>query len=198
MIAKRIFDVFFSLLGILFILPFLIIISLIVMLDSKGGVIYRQTRVGRNNSEFKLLKFRTMMKDADKGGLLTIGEHDNRITRSGYWLRKYKIDEIPQLFNVLKGDMSFVGPRPEVCKYVELYDQTQQRILSVKPGLTDWASIAYIDENQILAAADNPEIYYIKHIIPQKIALNLRYIDHHNIWVDIWIILLTIKSILHK
>lgn len=168
------------------------------MLDSKGGVIYRQTRVGRNNSEFKLLKFRTMMKDADKGGLLTIGEHDNRITRSGYWLRKYKIDEIPQLFNVLKGDMSFVGPRPEVCKYVELYDQTQKRILSVKPGLTDWASIAYIDENQILAAADNPEIYYIKHIIPQKIALNLRYIDHHNIWVDIRIILLTIKSILHK
>lgn len=198
MIAKRIFDVFFSLLGILFILPLLIIISLIVMLDSKGGVIYRQTRVGRNNSEFKLLKFRTMMKDADKGGLLTIGEHDNRITRSGYWLRKYKIDEIPQLFNVLKGDMSFVGPRPEVSKYVELYDQTQQRILSVKPGLTDWASIAYIDENQILAAADNPEIYYIKHIIPQKIALNLRYIDHHNIWVDIRIILLTIKSILHK
>lgn len=198
MIAKRIFDVFFSLLGILIILPFLIIISIIIMLDSKGGVIYSQTRVGRSKSNFKLLKFRTMRQQSDHGSLLTIGDHDGRITKIGYWLRKYKIDELPQLFNVLKGDMSFVGPRPEVSKYVELYDLTQQRILSVKPGLTDWASIQYIDENQLLAAAENPEIYYIKNIIPRKITENLRYIDNHTLWTDMKIILLTIKAIVYR
>jgi lipopolysaccharide/colanic/teichoic acid biosynthesis glycosyltransferase len=198
MISKRIFDVFFSIIGILFILPLLIIISIVVFLDSKGTIIYTQTRVGRNNLKFKLFKFRTMQTDADQGSLLTIGNHDSRITRSGHWLRKYKLDELPQLFNILRGDMSFVGPRPEVSKYVELYDQVQLRILTVKPGLTDWASIDYIDENQLLAAAKNPEAYYIKYIIPLKIAHNLRYIDHNNLWIDLKIILLTIKSLLNK
>lgn len=139
-----------------------------------------------------------MRQKSDHGSLLTIGDHDDRITKIGYWLRKYKIDELPQLFNVLKGDMSFVGPRPEVSKYVELYDLMQQRILSVKPGLTDWASIQYIDENQLLAAAENPEIYYIKNIIPRKITENLRYIDNHTLWTDIKIILLTIKAIVYR
>lgn len=198
MIAKRIFDVFFSFTGIVFILPLLILLAIIVLLDSKGGFIYRQTRVGRNNSEFKLFKFRTMRTGSDKASLLTIGDHDCRITRSGHWLRKYKLDELPQLFNILKGDMSFVGPRPEVSKYVALYDQVQLRILTVKPGLTDWASIDYIDESQLLASAKNPEAYYIEHIIPLKIAHNLRYIDHNNLWIDLKIILLTIKSILNK
>ena len=139
-----------------------------------------------------------MRQKSDHGSLLTIGDHDGRITKIGYWLRKYKIDELPQLFNVLKGDMSFVGPRPEVSKYVELYDLMQQRILSVKPGLTDWASIQFIDENQLLAAAENPEIYYIKNIIPRKITENLRYIDNHTLWTDIKIILLTIKAIVYR
>jgi lipopolysaccharide/colanic/teichoic acid biosynthesis glycosyltransferase len=198
MIAKRIFDILMSFVGIIAISPLLIIISCIILLDSKGGVIYRQTRVGRNKVNFELIKFRTMRVEADKGSLLTIGDHDSRITRSGYWIRKYKLDELPQLFNILKGDMSFVGPRPEVCKYVELYDLMQQRILSVKPGLTDWASIEFIDENQLLAKAKNPEIYYIKHIIPYKIAYNLRYIDHHNLWIDVKIMFLTVKCILHR
>lgn len=198
MVAKRIFDILMSFLGIIAISPLLIIISCIILLDSKGGIIYSQTRVGRNKVNFKLLKFRTMRVEADKGSLLTIGDHDSRITRSGYWIRKYKLDELPQLFNILKGDMSFVGPRPEVCKYVELYDLMQQRILSVKPGLTDWASIEFIDENQLLANAKNPENYYIKHIIPNKIAYNLRYIDHHNLWIDVKIMLLTVRCILHR
>ena len=198
MIAKRIFDVFFSIMGIIAILPVMIIIALVILLDSKGGVIYKQARVGRNNSIFNLFKFRTMNLDADKGSLLTIGDYDHRITRSGHFLRKYKLDELPQLFNILKGDMSFVGPRPEVAKYVALYDQIQLRILTVKPGLTDWASIEYIDESQLLAQAPNPEAFYIEHIIPLKIAQNLKYIEHNNLWIDFKIILLTIKSIIFK
>lgn len=198
MIAKRIFDVFFSLFGIIVILPLLIIIAVIILFDSKGGVFYKQVRVGRNNTPINLLKFRSMKIGADKGSLLTIGDQDDRITRFGYFLRKYKLDELPQLFNILKGDMSFVGPRPEVSKYVALYDQVQLRILTVKPGLTDWASIDYINESQLLAKAQNPEAFYIEHIIPLKIAQNLRYIDHNNLWIDLKIILLTIKSILSK
>jgi len=139
-----------------------------------------------------------MCTNADKQGLLTVGDHDSRITRAGYWLRKYKIDELPQLFNILKGDMSFVGPRPEVSKYVELYDATQQRVLSVRPGITDWASIEYIDENELLASASDPETYYKTNIIPRKITQNLRYIDHKNLWIDMKIILLTLKCIILK
>jgi lipopolysaccharide/colanic/teichoic acid biosynthesis glycosyltransferase len=198
MVTKRIFDVFLSILGIIFILPLLIIIAIIIVLDSKGGFIYKQVRVGKNNTHFNLFKFRTMKIGADKGCLLTIGDQDSRITRFGFFLRKYKLDELPQLFNILIGDMSFVGPRPEVSKYVALYNQVQLRILTVKPGLTDWASIDYIDESQMLARAKNPEAFYIEHIIPQKIAQNLKYIEHNNLWIDLKIILLTIRSILSK
>ncbi|WP_395626565.1 sugar transferase [Daejeonella sp.] len=198
MVAKRIFDVFFSVLGIIFIFPLLVIIAVIILLDSKGWFIYKQVRVGLNSTQFNLFKFRTMKIGADKGSLLTIGNQDERITRFGNFLRKYKLDELPQLFNILIGDMSFVGPRPEVSKYVALYNQVQLRILTVKPGLTDWASIDYIDEAQLLARAKNPEAFYVEYIIPQKIAQNLRYIEHNNLWIDLKIILLTIKSILSK
>ncbi len=196
--VKRAFDILFSLIGIIIILPLLIIISLMILLDSKGGIIYKQARVGRNNISFNLLKLRTMSKGADKGSLLTIGNHDVRITKTGIWLRKYKLDELPQLFNILKGDMSFVGPRPEVSKYVALYNKQQRRVLTVKPGLTDYASVEYMDENQILASVNNPEQYYIEHIIPHKISFNLKYIDENNLWIDIKIILLTIKNIIVK
>lgn len=198
MLAKRIFDLIFSSLGLLMVMPLFAIISVLIVLDSKGGVFYKQTRVGRNKVNFKLLKFRTMAEKVGNNSLLTIGDRDNRITKIGYWLRKYKLDELPQLINILKGDMSFVGPRPEVCKYVDLYNANQQRVLSVKPGLTDWASIKFINEGELLAKAENPEMYYINHIIPDKILHNLRYIDHHNLWIDIKIMLLTARSILLK
>ncbi len=196
MYVKRAFDFLFSLIGIVILLPVFLVVSLLIVLDSKGAVFYKQIRVGRNKIEFKLLKFRTMFCNADKLGLLTVGNHDARVTRVGYWLRKYKIDELPQLFNVLKGDMSFVGPRPEVNKYVQLYNAQQQRVLTVKPGITDWASIAFSDENELLAKAEDPENYYIKEIIPSKIIQNLRYINKHDLWIDLTIIFLTLKKII--
>lgn len=196
--AKRIFDILLSILGISVLIPLFLIISCLILFDSRGGIFYKQLRIGRNKKPFNLLKFRTMRINSDKDSLLTIGDHDSRITRIGHYLRKYKLDELPQLFNILKGDMSFVGPRPEVSKYVDLYDEMQLRVLSVKPGLTDWASIDYIDESQVLANVNNPESFYIENIIPSKIAHNLRYIDHNNLWIDIKIIALTIKRILSK
>lgn len=196
--TKRIFDFTVSLIGIILLMPLFLIISLVILMDSKGGIFYTQTRVGQNKVDFNLLKFRTMCCGAESSGLLTIGDHDKRITRIGFWLRKYKIDELPQLFNILKGDMSFVGPRPEVSKYVDHYDLIQQRVLSVKPGITDWASIQFVNESELLASSKNPEVFYIKNIIPYKIMENLKYIDHNNLWIDIKIILLTIKSIVLK
>jgi len=194
--GKRTFDVVFSLLGILLLIPVFLIVIVLLKLDSNGSIIYKQVRVGLNLNNFELYKFRTMYKDADKKGLLTVGNHDYRITRIGYWLRKYKIDELPQLFNILKGEMSFVGPRPEVLKYVELYDAVQKRVLTVKPGITDWASIRFIDENQLLENSDDPENYYINTIIPSKVKENLKYIDHNNLWIDLKIISSTLKSII--
>ncbi|WP_040300140.1 sugar transferase [Arcticibacter svalbardensis] len=196
MSSKRVFDVLFSLLGIMLLIPLFVLVSICIMIDSKGGVLYRQTRIGRNNAAFSLLKFRTMRIGADQAGELTIGLRDSRITPFGYFLRKYKIDELPQLFNILIGEMSFVGPRPEVSKYVNLYDVQQQRVLSVKPGITDWASITYINENQLLATSANPETFYIEQVIPDKIKQNLKYVDHHNFWIDMKIILLTLKNIM--
>lgn len=194
--AKRIFDVVFSLLGIIFLLPVFLIVVVILKLDSKGPIIYKQVRVGLNLNNFELFKFRTMYKDSDKKGLLTVGNHDHRITKIGYWLRKYKIDELPQLFNILNGEMSFVGPRPEVLKYVQLYNAVQKRVLTVKPGITDWASIRFINENQLLENSDDPENYYINTIIPTKVSENLKYIDHNNLWIDLKIISSTLKSII--
>jgi len=187
-----------SLTGILIFLPIFIIISVLIVLDSRGGVFYGQHRVGKNKRSFILYKFRTMLTGSDKQGLLTVGDNDKRVTRSGRWLRKYKLDELPQLFNILKGDMSFVGPRPEVSKYVDLYNERQKKILSVKPGITDWASIKYMDENEMLANVPDPEDYYIRYIMPSKAEINLKYVAEHNFWTDIKIIFLTIRNVFFK
>jgi lipopolysaccharide/colanic/teichoic acid biosynthesis glycosyltransferase len=195
---KRSFDILFSFLGLIVLSPVLLVIGMLIALDSKGGIFYKQQRVGLNGKLFGLLKFRTMRSGADKQGLLTIGSNDNRITTSGLWLRKYKLDELPQLINILKGDMSFVGPRPEVPKYVLHYTLDQRRVLTVKPGLTDPASLAYLNENDLLAKATNPEQYYILHIMPAKLELNLNYIGQQNIAKDISIILRTIGRIIRK
>lgn len=193
---KRTFDILFSLFGIILLSPFLLMIAVIIVLDSKGGIFYLQQRVGKNNSDFLIYKFRTMSSGSDKAGLLTVGAKDTRITRVGYYLRKYKLDELPQLFNVLKGDMSLVGPRPEVRKYVNLYTAAQLKVLDVKPGITDYASIAYSNESELLAAATDPEKFYIETVFPAKLELNLKYIAEKGIWKDIRIILLTLKKII--
>jgi lipopolysaccharide/colanic/teichoic acid biosynthesis glycosyltransferase len=193
---KRAFDIFFSFIGLLILLPFFLIISLLIILDSRGSIFYKQVRVGKNDTDFYLLKFRSMRSDADKKGLLTVGGRDPRITRMGYYLRKYKIDELPQLLNVLKGDMSLVGPRPEVRKYVSLYNIEQKKVLSVLPGITDYASIEYSNENEILGKAENPEQVYIDEIMPAKLNLNLKYIAEKSLATDFKIIFRTFIKII--
>ncbi|MGE0561438.1 MAG: sugar transferase [Flavobacteriales bacterium] len=192
---KRFFDIIFSLIGLLFLLPFFILIGLIIVIDSKGGVFYQQNRVGKNSKDFGLFKFRTMKPDSDKKGLLTVGGRDPRITAIGYHLRKYKLDELPQLINVLIGDMSLVGPRPEVRKYVDLYDKEQLQVLQVKPGITDYASIEYFNENELLGKSSNPEETYIKEVMPEKLRINLKYIEEYSIFTDFKIIFKTIGKI---
>jgi lipopolysaccharide/colanic/teichoic acid biosynthesis glycosyltransferase len=193
---KRLFDIFFSLVGLLILLPFFLIIALLISIDSRGGVFYRQIRVGKNEKDFKLLKFRSMKTNADKAGLLTVGGKDSRITRIGYFIRKYKIDELPQLINVLMGDMSLVGPRPEVRKYTSLYTTEQKKVLSVKPGITDYASIEYSNENELLGKATNPEQTYIEEIMPAKLKLNIQYINDQSIATDFKIIFRTFFKII--
>ncbi len=195
---KRLFDIVFSLFGIIILFPFFLIISILILLDSRGGIFYLQTRVGMNNKDFKLFKFRTMKTDSDKKGLLTVGEKDSRITQTGLWLRKYKLDELPQLFNVLIGNMSLVGPRPEVRKYVELYTAEQKKVLSVKPGITDNASIEYADENKLLSEQAEPEKFYIHEVMPAKLKINLHYIANRSLAEDFKIILRTFFRILKK
>ena len=158
---------------------------------------YKQLRVGRGETDFYVYKFRSMRIGADKQGLITVGGRDPRITRIGYFIRKYKLDELPQLFNVLKGDMSLVGPRPEVCKYVELYTEEQRRVLSVRPGITDYASIEYVDENAILGQAEDADKAYVEQILPDKICYNMKYIEHRSVKEYFKIIFLTIWSIVH-
>lgn len=192
---KRLFDLFFTVIGLVILLPFFVLIAIWVKLDSPGDVFYRQIRIGKNQKPFKLLKFRSMGIGADKQGLLTVGMKDNRITKSGYYLRKYKLDELPQLINVLVGDMSLVGPRPEVEKYVKLYNSEQLQVLTVRPGITDLASIKYRNENDVLAAYDDPEAAYIQAVMPDKLKLNLDYIQRRSIMLDLRIILTTILPI---
>jgi lipopolysaccharide/colanic/teichoic acid biosynthesis glycosyltransferase len=177
----RIFDVVLVIVGLLVLAPILICIAIIIKLTSSGSIFYKQVRVGKGGKDFKLFKFRSMRPNADKAGLLTIGGKDNRITPIGYFLRKYKLDELPQLINVLKGEMSLVGPRPEVRKYVELYNSRQKEVLSVLPGITDYASIVFRNENELLAQAGDPEAFYISQVMPKKIELNFAYIRHRNI-----------------
>lgn len=193
--AKRLFDIIFSLAGIVLLLPFFLLISLVIALSSRGGVFYVQKRVGKDGKDFSLFKFRTMYTGADSKGLLTVGAKDSRVTRAGYFLRKYKLDELPQLFNVLFGSMSLVGPRPEVRKYVELYNDEQKKVLSVKPGITDYASIEYSNENEILALSSTPEQTYISEIMPRKLDLNLKYIREKGVLTDLKIIFRTITKI---
>jgi lipopolysaccharide/colanic/teichoic acid biosynthesis glycosyltransferase len=192
---KRTFDVIASGCGIILLSPVLIGLWLMVILDSRGGGFYRQVRVGRNGVDFRLWKFRSMRTGADKKGLLTVGGRDARITRVGYYLRKYKLDELPQLFNVFSGDMSLVGPRPEVRRYVDMYTPEQFTVLSVRPGITDYASIEYSKENDLLAASSDPEKTYIEEIMPAKLALNHKYIREQGLLTDVKIILKTFLKI---
>ncbi len=192
----RIFDIVISFFGLVVLSPVLIIVALIIVIDDPGPVFYRQLRVGRYGRDFRIFKFRSMRVNADKAGLITVGDRDPRVTRAGYYIRKYKIDELPQLLNVLIGDMSLVGPRPEVRRYVDLYTDEQRRVLSVRPGITDYASIEYVDENRLLAASDDPDSTYIDEIMPAKIALNMRYINHPTLGEYLRILFLTIKAIL--
>lgn len=177
----RILDVFFSIAGLVLLSPILFIISVIILIESKGGIFYLQERIGKNGIPFKLFKFRSMAAGSDSKGLLTVGMNDARITKSGQFIRKYKMDELPQLINVLNGKMSLVGPRPEVKFFVDLYTETQQKVLSVKPGMTDLASIEFSNENELLENQENPEEYYIREIMPKKIELNMLYIENPNL-----------------
>ena len=191
----RFFDILFSLLGLLLLSPLFVILGLAICLESKGGAFYIQERIGLNGKPFGLYKFRSMRIGSDSEGLLTIGERDNRITRIGYFMRKTKMDELPQLLNVLKGDMSLVGPRPEVRKYTDLYTEEQRRVLSVRPGITDYASIEYVHENELLSQAEDPERMYIEKVMPDKIKLNMKYLDHYTVGEYFKIIFLTLISL---
>jgi lipopolysaccharide/colanic/teichoic acid biosynthesis glycosyltransferase len=193
---KRLFDMVFSLALIIVLLPVGIVVSIWIVLDDFGSPFFVQQRVGLGGKNFGLLKFRSMRKNAESKGQLTVGMKDNRITRSGYFIRKYKIDELPQLVNVFLGEMSVVGPRPEVPKYVSLYNEEQQNVLSIKPGITDFASIEYVRENELLSASSDPEKTYIEEIMPAKLELNLKYLREQSFLTDMKIILQTIKAIL--
>lgn len=193
--SKRIFDIVISFAGLLILFPFILIIALLIKIDSKGPVFFKQVRVTKDAREFKIFKYRTMRVGSDKYSQITVGK-DNRITKVGAFLRKYKLDEIPQLINVLIGDMSLVGPRPEVPKYVALYTDEQKEILKVRAGITDYASIEFSDENDLLASEEELEKAYIEKIMPKKIELNKKYLSEISILTDIKIILLTIKKIL--
>lgn len=188
---KRLFDIVFSSVLILLISPLFLLVALWISVDSSGGVIYKQKRVGLLGKEFSILKFRTMRPDDGRQLQITVGSRDARITRAGYWLRRYKMDELPQLFNVLIGDMSVVGPRPEVPKYVAMYNESQRVVLSVKPGITDMASLQYFEESDLIAKSDQPEKTYIEIIMPEKLRLNMEYIKGASFVTDLKIIVKT-------
>ena len=193
--AKRLFDIVSSGIGLLCLAPVFVVMAIWIKLDSRGPVFYRQTRVGRYGRDFRIFKFRSMRVGSDKGRQITVGERDPRITRSGYFIRRYKIDELPQLINVFLGDMSVVGPRPEVRKYVDLYSEEQRKVFQVRPGITDLASIKYLNENELLSQVDAPDTYYIDVIMPDKLAINLEYIRHQSFMGDIKIIFNTLFKI---
>ncbi|MFZ1693987.1 MAG: sugar transferase [Flavobacteriales bacterium] len=188
---KRGFDILAALLALAVLSPLLLIIALLVALGSPGGAFFRQVRVGKGGREFRLLKFRTMRPGSEAQGQITVGGRDPRITRIGYFLRKTKLDELPQLLNIMRGDMSIVGPRPEVPRYVAMYSPEQRQVLSVRPGLTSLASIAYIDENEVLGRANDPERAYVEEVMPAKLALDLRYVREQGLGMDLRIIMRT-------
>lgn len=195
---KRFFDVIASGLGLIVLSPLFLILAIWIKLDSKGPVFYRQVRVGRYNKDFRIFKFRSMRVGADKGSLVTIGGRDPRVTRSGYWIRKFKLDELPQLINVFIGDMSLVGPRPEVRHYANYWSQEQMHVLDVRPGITDPASIKFRNENELMEKADNPEKYYIEVIMQDKMKLYLEYVEKHSFFYDIALIFKTFWVIVRE
>jgi lipopolysaccharide/colanic/teichoic acid biosynthesis glycosyltransferase len=189
---KRLFDILFSGFVIICFLPIGGILAVLILIESKGGVFFKQERIGRNGIPFYLLKFRSMVTDSESKGKITVGTRDPRITKIGYYIRRYKLDEFPQFINVLKGEMSIVGPRPEVKEYVDLYTDEQRKILSVKPGITDYASLAYFHENELLAKSDNPQETYINEVMPEKIKLNEKYLSNPTLSEDLIIIRKTV------
>lgn len=195
---KRLFDIFASGLGLLFLSPLFLVLAIWIKLDSPGPVFYRQVRVGRHNKDFRIYKFRSMKVGADKQGLITVGGHDPRITRSGYFIRKYKLDEFPQLINVFVGDMSLVGPRPEVRKYVDMYTPEQMHVLDVRPGVTSLASIRYRNENELLDKAEDPDQFYIDVVMQDKLTIDLEYVRNASFWYDIKLIFQTFWEIVSK
>lgn len=195
---KRIFDIISSIIGLIVLSPIFLVLALWIKYDSDGPVFYRQVRVGKKGKDFKIFKFRSMRQGSDKKGLITVGGRDPRVTKSGFYIRKYKLDEFPQLINVLIGDMSIVGPRPEVRKYVDLYTADQLKVLSVKPGITDIASIKYRNENELLEKAQDPDKMYIEVIMPDKLKYNLEYISKQSVIYDLKLIFLTLKEIIAK
>ncbi|UKK62376.1 sugar transferase [Prevotella communis] len=188
---KRAFDIIASGLGLIVLSPLFLVLAIWIKLDSKGPVFYRQVRVGFKNKDFRIFKFRSMRVGADKGSLVTIGGHDPRVTRSGYFIRKFKFDELPQLINVFLGDMSLVGPRPEVRHYVDYWTPEQMHVLDVRPGITDPASIKFRNENELMEQAEDPEKYYIEVIMQEKIKLYLEYVEKHSFFYDITLIFKT-------
>ena len=192
---KRVFDIVASGLGLIVLSPLFLVLAIWIKLDSKGPVFYRQVRVGYKNKDFRIFKFRSMRVGADKGSLVTIGGHDPRVTRSGYFIRKFKFDELPQLINVFLGDMSLVGPRPEVRHYVDYWTAGQMHVLDVRPGITDPASIKFRNENELMEKAEDPEKYYIEVIMQEKIKLYLEYVEKHSFWYDLGLIFKTFKVI---
>ena len=195
---KRLFDILFALFVLICFLPIGMLLSLWIVFESRGGIFFSQNRVGKNGVSFRLLKFRTMYVNAESSGRITVGSRDARITKAGYYLRRYKLDEFPQFINVLNGDMSIVGPRPEVQEYVDLYTESQRKILQVKPGITDLASLAYFHENELLANSENPQQTYIKEVLPAKIKLNEEYLKNPSFFNDLSIILKTVAKIFRK
>ena len=189
---KRIFDILLSIIILLLFLPVGLIMALWILFESKGGVFYRQERIGQFGNPFLILKFRSMRKDADKLGKLTVGR-DPRITQSGHFLRKFKLDEFPQFINVLKGEMSIVGPRPEVKEFADLYTEDQRQILNIKPGITDYASVEYFNENEMLGKSEDPHKTYIEVIMPAKIELNKKYLANPTLGTDLSIMWRTFK-----
>lgn len=194
---KRLFDIIASGIGLILLSPLFIVFAIWIKLDSRGPVFYRQVRVGRYNKDFRIFKFRSMRLGSDKGSLVTIGGHDPRITRSGYFIRKYKIDELPQLINVFVGDMSLVGPRPEVRHYVDYWTPEQMHVLDVRPGITDPASIRFRNENELMEKADDPEKFYIEEVMQKKLRLYLEYVRHHSFIGDIGLIFKTFWVIVY-
>lgn len=195
---KRFFDVVASGFGLIVLSPLFLVLAIWIKCDSKGPVFYRQVRVGRGNKDFRIFKFRSMRVGADKGSLVTIGGHDPRVTRSGYFIRKFKFDELPQLINVLVGDMSLVGPRPEVRHYVDYWTPEQMHVLDVRPGITDPASIKFRNENELMEQAEDSEKYYIEVIMQEKIKLYLEYVEKHSFLYDFGLILKTFKVIVSE